>query len=101
MGKGDRRISLGGSAGFHTSEIFFTDDTGTYIFQTRDAKPEAELMQQALGLRGWMFDGIDGAGRTRICASMRSIRRSSTASKDKAPSKQKLPPPRTRRSSVS
>ncbi|MGF9914529.1 hypothetical protein ABEX47_24190 [Paenibacillus ehimensis] len=30
------------AAGFHTSEIFFTDDTGTYIFQTRDAKPEAE-----------------------------------------------------------
>ncbi len=25
------------AAGFHTSEIFFTDDSGTYIFQTRDA----------------------------------------------------------------
>src|SRR5579871_4646314 len=25
------------AAGFHTSEIFFTDDSGTYIFTTRDA----------------------------------------------------------------
>ncbi len=25
------------AAGFHTSEIFFTDDSGTYIFQTRNA----------------------------------------------------------------
>jgi hypothetical protein len=25
------------AAGFHTSEIFFTDDSGTYIFKTRDA----------------------------------------------------------------
>ena len=25
------------AAGFHTSELFFTDDSGTYIFPTRDA----------------------------------------------------------------
>lgn len=25
------------AAGFHTSELFFTDDSGTYIFETRDA----------------------------------------------------------------
>lgn len=25
------------AAGFHTSELFFTDDSGTYIFKTRDA----------------------------------------------------------------
>jgi hypothetical protein len=25
------------AAGFHTSELFFTDDDGTYLFQTRDA----------------------------------------------------------------
>ncbi len=25
------------AAGFHTSEIFFTDDSGTYVFTTRDA----------------------------------------------------------------
>ncbi|MNH71296.1 hypothetical protein D3C87_634130 [compost metagenome] len=30
------------AAGFHTSEIFFTDDTGTYIFKTRDAVPEVQ-----------------------------------------------------------
>ncbi len=28
------------AAGFHTSEVFFTDDTGTYIFRTRDYAPE-------------------------------------------------------------
>ena len=27
------------SAGFHTSEIFFTDDSGTYFFATRDLHP--------------------------------------------------------------
>ncbi|WP_027882743.1 hypothetical protein [Meiothermus rufus] len=27
------------AAGFHTSQIFFTDDSGTYTFQTRDAAP--------------------------------------------------------------
>ncbi len=31
------------AAGFHTSELFFTDDSGTYIFETRDAP--------AMGLR--------------------------------------------------
>src|SRR4029078_12192143 len=25
------------AAGFHTSELFFTDDSGTYFFPTRDA----------------------------------------------------------------
>ncbi|WP_216628804.1 hypothetical protein [Neobacillus dielmonensis] len=30
------------AAGFHTSEVFFTDDTGTYIFRTRDFAPEVE-----------------------------------------------------------
>ncbi|GIP21902.1 hypothetical protein [Paenibacillus sp. J22TS3] len=30
------------AAGFHTSEIFFTDDSGTYIFKTRDAVPEVQ-----------------------------------------------------------
>ena len=27
------------SAGFHTSEIFFTDDSGTYFLPTRDMHP--------------------------------------------------------------
>ncbi|WP_462413315.1 hypothetical protein [Neobacillus sp. Marseille-QA0830] len=30
------------AAGFHTSEVFFTDDTGTYIFRSRDFAPEVE-----------------------------------------------------------
>ena len=29
------------SAGFHTSEIFFTDDSGTYFLPTRDMHPSA------------------------------------------------------------
>jgi hypothetical protein len=31
------------SAGFTTSELFFTDDKGTYIFPTRDFHPEIEI----------------------------------------------------------
>jgi hypothetical protein len=34
--------TLASAAGFHTSEIFFTDDTGTYIFETRDFAPPVE-----------------------------------------------------------
>jgi len=30
------------AAGFHTSQIFFTDDTGTYLFDTRDTPPLTE-----------------------------------------------------------
>ena len=30
------------AAGFHTSEIFFTDDSGTYFFPTRDAPAQGE-----------------------------------------------------------
>jgi len=30
------------AAGFHTSELFFTDDSGTYIFETRDAPAMGE-----------------------------------------------------------
>jgi hypothetical protein len=30
------------AAGFQTSEIFFTDDSGTYIFETRDFPPPVE-----------------------------------------------------------
>ncbi|MFN8443742.1 MAG: hypothetical protein U0175_23390 [Caldilineaceae bacterium] len=30
------------AAGFHTSEIFFTDDSGTYFFRTRDIPPPVE-----------------------------------------------------------
>jgi hypothetical protein len=34
--------TLVSAAGFQTSEIFFTDDTGTYIFETRDCPPLVE-----------------------------------------------------------
>ncbi|MCL6527388.1 MAG: hypothetical protein K6T57_10975 [Thermaceae bacterium] len=30
------------AAGFHTTQVFFTDDSGTYIFKTRDATPPVE-----------------------------------------------------------
>ena len=30
------------AAGFHTSELFFTDDSGTYLFETRDAPAMGE-----------------------------------------------------------
>lgn len=36
------------AAGFHTSEIFFTDDSGTYIFRTRDAAPLTERQPDGL-----------------------------------------------------
>jgi hypothetical protein len=29
------------AAGFHTSQLFFTDDTGTYLLRTRDEKPRS------------------------------------------------------------
>ena len=30
------------AAGFHTAEIFFTDDSGTYFFPTRDAGAQVD-----------------------------------------------------------
>src|SRR6266436_548694 len=30
------------AAGFHTAEVFFTDDSGTYIFETRDTPVPVE-----------------------------------------------------------
>jgi hypothetical protein len=35
------------TAGFHVSELFFTDDSGTYIFRTRDAVPPAPNWENA------------------------------------------------------
>ncbi|RDI62897.1 hypothetical protein [Nocardia pseudobrasiliensis] len=32
--------TFGSAAGFHTSEFFFTDDSGTYFLPTRDAPPD-------------------------------------------------------------
>jgi hypothetical protein len=33
--------TFGSAAGFHTSQLFFTDDTGTYLLPTRDQTPRA------------------------------------------------------------
>lgn len=35
------------TAGFHVSEVFFTDDSGTYLFRTRDAAPPAANWNEA------------------------------------------------------
>jgi hypothetical protein len=34
---------ISSAAGFITSELFYTDDNGTYIFPTRDFHPEIEI----------------------------------------------------------
>ena len=56
------------AAGFHTAELFFTDDSGVYLFATRDAgalvdpateKVTPELMVERHRQGGWMFDEID------------------------------------------
>jgi hypothetical protein len=53
--------SFPSSAGFHTSELFFTDDTGVYFFATRDAPALS-------GKKGWKdnLDAILDAHRKRI-----------------------------------
>src|ERR1700728_4243005 len=38
--------TLASAAGFQTSEIFFTDDSGTYICETRDFPPPVERDQE-------------------------------------------------------
>jgi len=45
------------SAGFHTSDIFFTDDHGTYYLPTRDMHPKGD----PANLRTWL-----DAHRTRV-----------------------------------
>jgi hypothetical protein len=48
---GGRTMASG--AGWHTTELFFTDDTGTYLFETRDAgalvRPDAAGRIEPLG----------------------------------------------------
>lgn len=36
------------AAGFHTSEVFFTDDSGTYVMRTRDLPPLTERQPDGL-----------------------------------------------------
>lgn len=54
--------SFPSSAGFHTSEIFFTDDEGVYFFQTRDAP---NLLNKAFETR-LDLNGFLEAHRKRI-----------------------------------
>jgi hypothetical protein len=42
------------AAGFHTSEIFFTDDSGTYFFPTRDAPALVDAAGELPDLEGWL-----------------------------------------------
>ncbi|WP_223884986.1 hypothetical protein [Nocardia colli] len=39
--------TFGSAAGFHTSEFFFTDDSGTYFLPTRDATPSQDYPPSA------------------------------------------------------
>jgi len=42
--------SFPSAAGFHTSQLFFTDDTGTYLLNNRDAPPrEFDSIEQWIG----------------------------------------------------
>lgn len=43
------------AAGFHTTNIFFSDDSGTYFLPTRDSVPlETKQMSADLDLEGWI-----------------------------------------------
>jgi hypothetical protein len=42
------------SAGFITSELFFTDDKGTYFFPTRDFHPEIEIHDGKVDLQEFL-----------------------------------------------
>lgn len=42
------------AAGFLTSELFFTDDNGTYFFPTRDFHPEVEISDGKVDLEEFL-----------------------------------------------
>jgi hypothetical protein len=42
------------AAGFETSELFFTDDNGTYFFPTRDFHPEIDIQDGRVDLEGFL-----------------------------------------------
>jgi hypothetical protein len=42
------------AAGFITSELFFTDDNGTYFFPTRDFRPEIEIHDGKVDLQEFL-----------------------------------------------
>ena len=42
------------AAGFSTSEIFYTDDNGTYFFPTRDFHPPLDIMDGKVDLQEFL-----------------------------------------------
>lgn len=42
------------AAGFHTSEFFFTDDTGTYFLSSRDDPPDVEVRDGKVDPDAWL-----------------------------------------------
>lgn len=42
------------AAGFHTSEFFFTDDSGTYFLGTRDETPDVPVTDGQVDLDAWL-----------------------------------------------
>lgn len=48
------------AAGFHTTQFFFTDDSGTYYLPTRDAAPQVEVRDGVVDPAVWL-DAVDRA----------------------------------------
>lgn len=42
------------AAGFHTTDFFFTDDSGTYFLSSRDAAPAGEVGEDGLDVDAWL-----------------------------------------------
>ena len=47
------------AAGFHTTEFFFTDDSGTYFLPTRDAAPDVEIIDGQVDLDFWLAATVE------------------------------------------
>lgn len=48
------------AAAFHTSQLFFTDDSGTYFFGSRDDAPQIERQDEPADLEAWLTSTADG-----------------------------------------
>ncbi|WP_431815669.1 hypothetical protein [Gordonia jacobaea] len=50
------------AAGFHTTEFFFTDDSGTYFLSSRDAQPRGELPEEGKAsdtdIESWLAETV-------------------------------------------
>lgn len=47
------------AAGFHTTQFFFTDDSGTYFLPTRDAAPDVEVVDGNVDIDAWLNATVD------------------------------------------